>query len=107
MNEQDPDVAAIVKKLKEKAQESPWVPVGVPSREHFHTLPNGLSICFTLDILPKGRYWHLSIARMIHGDLTEEEVKFWRWAFFKEEPTTELPGQILPSSSRHFHWRVS
>jgi len=99
------DIAVIVQKLKEKALALPWEPLGVPPRQHYHILPNGLTICFTLDILPGARFWHLSIAR-VPGSLTPEEIEFWRHAFFDEEPTIELPSQILGLSSKHFHWRV-
>ncbi|MBA7608336.1 hypothetical protein ES703_15513 [subsurface metagenome] len=105
MNEQNSDVTAIVQKLKGRAQAFPWVPAGGPPREHFHRFPNGLTICFTLDILPGVRYWHLSIAR-VNGTLAPEEIEFWPRAFFDKEPTVELPSQITGLSSRHFHWRV-
>ncbi len=100
----DRDVTVIVEKLKERALAYPWVPLGTPPRQHFHRFPNGLNICFTLDILPGARFWHLSIARML-GSLAPEEIEFWRHAFFDEEPTIELPSQILGLASRHFHWR--
>lgn len=103
MNQQARDVVA---KLKERAQASPWVPLGVPPREHFHRFPNGLSICFTLDVLPGVRYWHLSIARILGGP-TPEEIELWRRAFFDEEPTIEFPGRIPGLSSRHFYWRCN
>lgn len=102
MNQQD--VTAIVEKLKERARAHPWIPVGLVPPEHFHKFPDGLSICFTLDILPGAQYWHLSIARP-NGSLRAEEIEFWR-AFFDEEPTIELPSQICGLSSRHFHWRM-
>lgn len=104
MNERD-DAAAIVQKLKETARAHPWIPVGPVPGEHFHRFPDGLSICFTLDILPGARYWHLSIARP-NGSLRAEEIEFWPRAFFDEAPTIELPSQILGLSSRHFHWRI-
>lgn len=107
MSEQDLDVAAIVKKLKERALAHPRVPVGAPPREHYHFFPNELSMCFTLDILPEVRYWHLSIARMTHGGPTKEEIELWRQAFFEEEPTKDVPGQIPSVNSRHFFWRES
>ena len=103
MNTGKRDATAIVERLKQRAQASPWMPLGVPPQEHFHRFPNGLSICFTLDILPGARYWHLSIARYPGGP-TAEEIEFWRRAFFDEPPTIELPGQIQPAFSRHFHW---
>jgi len=102
---QDRDIANIVQRLKERALASPWVPVGVPPQQHYHIFPNGLSICFTLDILPEARYWHLSIARMSSGP-TAEEVEFWPRAFFEELPTIEVPFQILELPSKHFHWRA-
>lgn len=106
MNKQALDVAAIVERLKETARARPWVPMGLPPREHFHRFPNGLQICFTLDILPGTQYWHLSIAR-VPGDPTTEEIELWRHAFFDEVPEIELPDQIPGVSSRHFHWRYS
>ena len=106
MSKQDPDVAAIVKKLKERALDHPWVPMGIAPRKHYHFFPNGLSICFTLDLLPEAEYWHLSIAR-IPGGPTPEEVELWRRAFFEEEPIKELLGQIPGINSRHFFWRAS
>lgn len=103
MNEQARDVAAIVKEMKEKAAlASPRVPISVPPRQHYHTFPNGLTICFTLDNLPLGRYWHLSLAR-VPGSPTKEEVDFWPRAFFDEEPLVKLLGITLPSF--HFIWR--
>ncbi len=105
MNRQDPDVVTIVENLKERARAHPWIPSGVPPRQHYHTFPNGLTICFTLDVLPGCRFWHLSIAR-VPGGSTPEEIDFWRHTFFDEEPTVELPGQISGVLSRHFHWRV-
>lgn len=105
MNQEAPDVTAIVKKLKERARAHPWEPFGIPPQEHYHNFPNGLSICFTLDVLPGIKYWHLSIAR-VPGAPTQQEIEFWRRAFFDEEPTIELPSQILGLSSKHFHWRV-
>ena len=99
------DVAVIVAELKDRARAHPWVPVGTPPRQHYHKFPDGLTICFTLDILLEANYWHLSITR-VPGRLAPEEVEFWRRAFFQEEPTVELPSQILGLSLRHFHWRV-
>lgn len=101
----DRDVAAIVKKLKQMARARPWVPMGAPPREHYHKFPNGLTLCFTLDILRGVRYWHLSIGR-VNGRLAPEEIEFWPRAFFDEEPTIELLSQILGLSSKHFHWRA-
>ena len=103
MNQLDLDVAIIVKQLKERALTSPWVPLGIPPREHHHVFPNGLSICFTLDILPGARFWHLSIAR-ISGGPTREEIDFWRHVFFEEQPTVEWPSRLLGSSGRHYYW---
>jgi len=105
MNKPNPEVIAIVEELKERARAHPWVPMGVPPREHFHRFPNGLSLCFTLDVLPGMRLWHLSIAR-VPGGATPEEIEFWHRAFFNEEPDIELPAQLPGVSSRHFHWRV-
>lgn len=102
----DPGVAVVVKKLKKRAQASPWVPLGVPPPEHYHRLPNGLTICFTLDVLPGIGYWHLSIARIPEGP-TKEEIEFWRRAFFDEEPTIEWPGRIIGLMSKHFYWRYN
>ena len=94
-----PDVVAIVNKLKDGARASPWIPAGVPPRERYHHLPNGLNLCLTMDILPKAyihqlaqaigtkppeelgegsQYWHLSIARPGARSPTPEEVEFWR-----------------------------
>ena len=105
MNKQGQNVADIVRALKDRARGHPWVPLGVPPREHVHRFSDGLSICFTLDILPGARYWHLSIARP-DGGPTPQEIQFWRRAFFEEEPTIELPSQLPGVSSKHFHWRV-
>lgn len=100
------DIPAIVKTLKETAAASPWVPLGVPPRQHYHVFPNGLSLCFTLDILLGAQYWHLSIAR-VPGGPTPEEIELWRRAFFDEEPTIEYSGRITGLLSRHFYWRVN
>ncbi len=105
MTQQTADVTAIVEKLKERARARPWEPVGVPPQEHYHRFPNRLTICFTLDILPGVKYWHLSIARP-HGSLAPEEIEFWPRAFFDEVPTIAVPSQISGFSSRHFYWRV-
>ncbi len=99
MDKRVPDVVAVVKKLKDGAQGSPWIPAGAPPRERYHHFPNGLSICFTLDIFTKvylnqlaqasgakipeelvegGRFWHLSIARLGARGPTPQEVDFWR-----------------------------
>ena len=102
----DREVVAIVNKLKESAQAFPWVPLGVPPRQHYHRFPNGLTVCLTLDVVPGFRNWHLSIAR-VPGGPTPEEIEFWRHAFFDEKPTIELPSQILGLLARHFHWRCS
>jgi len=101
MNRQDAEVIAIVQKLKERARAHPWVSMGVPPREYYHRFANGLSICFTLDILPGIRYWHLSIAR-VPGGATPEEIEFWRQAFFNEEPDIELPAQLPGVSSSYW-----
>lgn len=98
------DAAAIARKLKERALACPWVPSGVPPWQHYHVFPDGLSICFTLDILPRAQYWHLSIAR-IPGGPTREEIELWRRAFFAEDPTIELLGRIPGFPTRHFYWR--
>lgn len=101
MSHQDPDIAIIVKKLKERARARPWEPRGVPPRAHYHVFPNGLSICFTLDDLPGVRYWHLSIAR-VPGVLAPEEIELWRQAFFDEDPNIVLEGPV----GKHFYWGV-
>ena len=121
------DIAAIVKKLKDGARASPWVPFGIPPRERYHHLPDGLNLCLTLDILAKeyvnrlaqairtkppealaegGRFWHLSIARVGAGSPAPEEVEFWRRAFFEEDPIIEVPGLITSVKARHFFWRI-
>lgn len=127
MDRRDLDVVAIVKKLKDSALVSPWIPAGVPPRERYHHLPNGLSLCLTMDLLPKeyvnrlaqaigtkvpeelgegGQFWHLSITRLGTRGPTPEEVEFWRRAFFEEEPTIEVPGLIPSIKAKHFFWRI-
>ena len=122
-----PDVVAIVKKLKDGARASPWIPAGVPPRERYHHLPNGLNLCLTMDILPKeymnqlaqaigtkppeelgegGQFRHLSIARLGARSPTPEEVEFWCRAFFEEEPIIEVPGLIPAIKAKHFFWRT-
>lgn len=103
------EITAVVAKLKERAVSSPWqplrVPVGAPPQEHFHFFPNGLSLCFTLDVLPPGaKYWHLSIVRTL-GSPTTEEIELWRRAFFDEPPIMAYPAQLL-SKGWHFFWEV-
>jgi len=106
MDRREPDVVAVVKKLKDRAQASPWIPVGVVPQEHYHHFPKGLSLCFTQDIIPMGRFWHLSIARTEGHGPTQEEIDFWRRAFFEEAPLGEVPGLLLAVHARHFFWRV-
>ena len=100
------EVTAIVEEMKRRAQASPWVPVSVPPRQHYHLFPNGLSLCFSLDVLPETQYWHLSIAR-IPGGPTKEEVELWRQAFFNEEPIIQLPSQTPYLVGKHFYWKAS
>ena len=121
------DVTAIVKKLKEGARASPWIPVGVAPRARYHHFKDGLSLCFTLDLLPEwyvnrlaqvmgtkpteqlsegGKFWHLSIARRGARGPTPEEVEFWRRAFFEEAPIIEVPGLIPAIKAKHFFWRA-
>ena len=120
----DLNVGAIVKKLKDRARASPWVPVGLPSREHYHNLSNGLTISLTIDILSiaqlarltrmklpeelteDSQWWHLSIARLGSRGPSPEEVRFWRQAFFKEKPTIEMPGLLTGINTRHLFWRI-
>lgn len=97
---------AIVRKLKEGARANPWVPHDVAPPERYHHFPDGLSLCFTLDVLPWGRFWHLSIAHPGTA-LTPAEVDFWRRAFFEAVPTGEMSGVIKAMNSRHFFWRAS
>ncbi len=111
MDRRAPDVVAIVKKLKDRAQASPWIPAGVASPEHYHHLPDGLKLCLTMDILPKAfgersQFWHLSIARLGARGPTPEEIEFWCRAFFEEEPIKEVPGLLTGVKSRHFFWRA-
>jgi len=127
MDRQAPDVVAIVKKLKDRAQAFPWVPAGVAPRKHYYRFPDGLKLCLTLDILPRefvdllavaigaklpeefgerSQFWHLSIARLGARGPTPEEIEFWRRAFFEEAPIIEVPGLITGVNSRHFFWRA-
>ena len=127
MDRRAPDVVAVVKKLKDGARGSPWIPAGAPPRERYHHFPDGLSICFTLDIFTKvylnrlaqasgakipeelvggGRFWHLSIARLGARGPTPQEVDFWRRAFFEEEQIIEVGGLIPGVKSRHFFMRL-
>lgn len=127
MDIQAEEVEAIVKKLKDRAQASPWIPAGIAPPEHYHHLPDGLKLCLTLDMLPReymdllaraigsrlpegfgegAKFWHLSIARLGARGPTPEEVEFWRRAFFEEPPSIEVPGQVPAVQSRHFFWRA-
>ena len=127
VSRRDPDVVAIVKKLKDGARASPWIPAGVPPQARYHHLPNGISLCLTIDLLSKeyinrlaqaigtkvpeelgegGQFWHLSIARLGARSPTPEEIEFWRRAFFKEEPIIEVPGLIGAVNSKHFFYPV-
>ena len=120
-------IATIVKKLKQRAGESPWIPFKLVAPEHRHNFPDGLSICFTIDILPvaymnklarlagtelpeglgeDSLWWHLSITRLAPGGPSPEEISLWRRAFFKEEPTIEVPGLIIGANARHIYWRA-
>jgi len=98
-----PDIVAIVKKLKDRARASPWISAGVPPRERYHHLPNGLNLCLTVDILPK-EYMN-QLAQAI-GTKPPEEVEFWCRTFFEEEPIIEMPGLILAIKAKHFFWRT-
>ncbi|MBA7690769.1 hypothetical protein ES703_99301 [subsurface metagenome] len=114
MDRRDPDVVAIVTRMKIGARGSPWVPSGVVPGERYHHFPDGLSLCLTLDILNKltkalgegGKFWHLSIARPGGRKLTPEEVEFWPRAFFEEEPIFQMQGLVSVANSRHFFWRT-
>lgn len=124
MKKRYPDAAAIAEKMKEGAWSAPWVPVGIAPRERYHYLPDGLSLCLTVDTITEeladmaskivrsavqvkpGSLWHLSIARLDDSPPTEEELIFWRKTFFKEEPIIELPRTTGSLKSRHFFWRI-
>ncbi len=127
MDRRDPEVVAIVKKLKDEARASPWIPAGAPPHARYHHLPNEISLCFTRDLFSKkyinrlaqaigtkipeelgegGQYWHLSIARPGAHSPTPEEVEFWRRAFFEEEPIIEVLGLIPAIKAKHFFWRT-
>jgi len=117
---------AIVRKMKAAAGANPWVPIGVAPRERYHRLPDGLSLCFTLDVLSKdylnrlarafgekppgrlaegSRFWHLSVARPGCAP-TLAEVAFWRRAFFEKAPFFQMGGIITAVNSRHFFWKA-
>jgi len=100
----DQDQSRLVQRLKDEAFRHPRVPSGMPARRHYHHFPDGLSVCFTQDVLPMGQLWHLSVAR-VQGELTEEEVASWPKAFFDEEPDIRRPGEIHGPRAQHFFWR--
>jgi hypothetical protein len=124
MEKRYPDAVTIAKEMKDGAQASPWVPLGVAPRERYHILPDGLSLCLTLDTITEeladvasrivrsavrvkpGSMWHLSIARTDGSRPTEEESDFWCKAFFEEEPFIVLPSSAGPVKSKHFFWRI-
>ena len=126
MDRRYPDAAAIVKKMKDGARANPWVPLGIAPQERYHHFPNGLSLCLTVDVLSKegfkelarrfglkppgdlgegGQFWHLSMARVGSLPPAQEEVEFWRRAFFEEEPIIEMRGLLTGLHTRHFFWR--
>ena len=96
----DQATSEIVQRLRDEAH--PWVPMGVPPQRHYHHFPDGLSICFTQDVLPWGTFWHLSVRRP--GGLTEEDLRFWPRAFFDADPEIRRPGVLFSEDTRHFFW---
>jgi len=96
-------ISRLVQQMKATAFRYPWTPRRVVPRRHFHRFPNGLSICFTQDVLPMTTFWHLSLAR--ERGLTEQELRFWPRAFFDADPEIDRPGELLPTGARHFFWR--
>lgn len=100
----DHDKTGVVQSLKDEAFKHPRVPLAVPAQRHFHRFPNGLSVCFTQDVFPMGKFWHLSIAR-VGGVLTEGEANVWRQAFFDEEPDFEHEAELHGPAGRHFYWK--
>jgi len=104
MNRQDPELIAIIKRLKKIARTFPWIPLDVPAQRHYHVFPDGLSICFTLDIVPRFKFWHLSIFRAL-GDFTPEEIEFLPRAFFDEPPAIQFASQINGLQNMHFYWK--
>ena len=51
-----------VKELRELARAHPWVPVGPPPARHYRGLGPGISVGFTLDMLPGLCAEHLSVS---------------------------------------------
>ena len=103
------DHRAIAEQLKRMADAYPWEPfkqLGPPPRRHFRSLDDGLSLCFTLDILPRGlRLWHLSLCRVPQG-VSRAEEELWCQLFFEQQPMIERPSEIPGLGSRHFYWRA-
>lgn len=84
----------------------PFIVRGPPPRKHYRSFDDGLSICFTLDIVPgPDKFWHLSLSRTL-GELSKAEQELWCRLFFEETPMMEHPSLILGSSARHFFWRA-
>ncbi len=102
------DYKAIADELKRTAEANPFEPfkqLGPPLRRHYRSFDDGLTVCFTLDILPDGsKFWHLSMGRTPQG-ISQAEQEMWCRLFFDEQPVIERPGEIPGLLTRHFFWR--
>ena len=102
------DHREIAEQLKRTAKAYPWEPykeLGPPPRRHFRSLDDGLSVCFTLDVVPGGLFWHLSLCRVPQG-VSRAEQELWCRLFFEEQPMIERPSEIPGLGSRHFYWKA-
>ncbi len=103
-NEMNSQVTSrLVERLKDEAFRRPRMPAEPIPQRHYHHFPDKLGLCFTQDVLPMGRFWHLSVARP--GGPTEEDLAFWPRKFVDADPVITMPGILLRKDARHFYWR--
>lgn len=106
MAEEYGEIARELKRIAEAYPFHPFKELGPPARRHYRSFDDGLSLCFTLDILPGDlKVWHLSLCRT-PGGLSPAEQESWCRLFLEGEPDIERPSEIPGLPSRHFFWRA-
>ena len=89
----------VAEEMKAVAEAHPWLPVSPPPQRHYRAA-DGLHLCFTLDIHPTRRFFHLSLCRPgLEGRPADGEVEPWLQAFFGCVRPFEVPS---PLPARHF-----